>query len=172
MLFSITFLVEIKLNRKVLGIDPGFQNLGWAIKDEQSWITGVLTLSGRTSTRVKLLYDWLHLHARDVKVIGVEGLVVGGNVTLASNLKSIIAVVALFSADMTIPLFEIRPATHRFSICGVGKRCAEFDSVVAEILGYSPDTTHEFDAVSVGETAHRVVLRRVSSKVLRGIRRL
>lgn len=119
----------IKINMRILGIDPGFDRMGLGVVDASSgsskWVhhSCVQTNAGdEIGERLKNIRDGLAAAIKKYQpqVIAVEKLFFQTNVKTAINVSMARGVILLAAADAGLPVVELTPNQVKQGIAGFG----------------------------------------------------
>lgn len=156
------------LPRRVLGIDPGSQVVGWAIAESNQRgqlariDSGAWTL-GRAPTAMGIRLHRLHLHLMEVfdkyqpQEVALEAAFFGKNAQSALRIGEARGVVLMTAESFGVPLVELTPATVKARVAGTGAATKEqVEHLVAVHYGltdFDPVTADESDALAVAACA-------------------
>lgn len=144
---------------RVLGIDPGIANCGWAVLGDNGEVLdcGVIktTIKLAHDERITRVYDELYRIASSfqVKQIANERLPYNSKMVSTSGINEVIGVIALLSSRIGVKRIEYSPMTAKKRIAGSAK--ASKDDVMAEVRrrGWAGDLVeHSADACILAMT--------------------
>ena len=171
---------------RVLGIDPGFSSLGWAIcemfnRDLTASQCGVITTekakhlvqlrsSEDNIQRAQLIYHQLSkiLSHNDIGLIATETMSWPRNAGVVAKMGIVWGVIASVSEQLSIPMLQASPIEIKKAVTGNGK--ASKEEMIASIktkfpsLILPPQTTlqeHCADAVGAVMACQRTQLMRI-----------
>jgi crossover junction endodeoxyribonuclease RuvC len=140
---------------KVLGIDPGFSSMGWAIADVDAGVVRVELIgvfrtekdTKRTNTRSSednirragMLYDCLcaTIKCNNVKVIATETMSWPRNAGVVAKMGVAWGVIAAASRQYGVPITQASPMVLKRAVTGNGK--ASKEEMIAAIRTRYPD---------------------------------
>lgn len=145
---------------KVLGIDPGTQNTGYGIvEEESSRLTlkgmGVITTSSRDclSKKLKTIYDGLAevVIRFSPAVIVVENTFLSKNIQIAFKLGQVRGVALLIGELYSLQVAEYTPTQIKLAVTGYGAaQKSQIQMMVAQLLKLDqpPRSEHSADALA------------------------
>ena len=146
---------------RILGIDPGLANTGFAIIEHSGNQSRLLdhgcVLTATSQSPAQRLHD---IHTKIVEVIGqwnpdaaaLEQLFFSINVKSAMAVSEARGVIILATAHSQVPLTEYTPQQIKQAVTGGGRAGKEqVQRMVKVLLGLEeiPGTTHEADAMAI-----------------------
>lgn len=156
------------VRRRILGIDPGSQVVGWAIAETNDRgqlariASGAWTL-GRAPTAMGVRLHRLHEHLVEVfekyqpASVALEAAFLGKNAQSALRIGEARGVVLMTAEAFGAPLVELSPATVKTRVAGTGAATKEqVEHLVAVHYGlvdFEPATADESDALAVAACA-------------------
>lgn len=156
------------VKRRILGIDPGSQVVGWAIaeSDDRGQLaridSGAWTL-GRAPTAMGVRLHRLHQHLLEVfekyqpETVALEAAFFGKNAQSALRIGEARGVVLMMAEAFGAPLVELSPATVKLRVAGTGSATKEqVEHLVCVHYGltdFEPATADESDALAVAACA-------------------
>ncbi|PCJ52485.1 MAG: hypothetical protein COA70_12080 [Planctomycetota bacterium] len=156
------------VRRRILGIDPGSQVVGWAIaeSDDRGQLTriasGAWTL-GRAPIAMGVRLHRLHEHLVEVfkaykpESVALEAAFFGKNAQSALRIGEARGVVLMTAESFGVPLVEMTPATVKARVAGTGAATKEqVEHLVAvhyRLVDFAPATADESDALAVAACA-------------------
>lgn len=154
--------------RRILGIDPGSQVVGWAIAESNRRgqlarvDSGAWTL-GRSPTAMGVRLHRLHQHLVELfekyqpESVALEAAFFGKNAQSALRIGEARGVVLMTAESFGVPLIELTPATVKARVAGTGAATKEqVEHLVAVHYGltdFEPATADESDALAVAACA-------------------
>ncbi|PIR70173.1 MAG: crossover junction endodeoxyribonuclease RuvC [Candidatus Niyogibacteria bacterium CG10_big_fil_rev_8_21_14_0_10_42_19] len=148
-----------KINKKILGFDPGYGRLGWAVL-ERSGNKDVLIDAGCFETSAKISYPerlvligehvkkLLNKHSPDA--LAMEKLFFHTNQKTAMNVAEVRGVIIFFAGSR--PVYEFTPTQVKSSVCGYGKADKkQVQKMITILLGLkeTPQPDDKADAIAV-----------------------
>lgn len=152
-----------------LGIDPGKTNLGWAIRKDDRWATGVLVFSGPLPYRLLTFYNWLVKLEPHLEMVAVEVLK-GGRYLMTWDIASFCALAAIVAERANAVYAEVQPSTHYYCLTEIGKHTLVYDRAVKTIIGKTSCEIHELTAAGTLITAERALVGDVPFKIKDAVR--
>lgn len=152
---------------KVLAIDPGTQNFGWAILEynDTGWFdlvnSGVLSFSRKDDIQDKLraIRDHIIVHKKGCDAVAYEANFSGEHHNAVRALANVEGVIA--EVSWGTPLFFAEPRTIKKIVASNGNASKEvIQKVVCDIFGIFTEKTDESDAIAVGITHVRGMTRK------------
>ena len=168
---------------KVIGIDPGIANTGWAIISSENLGKYTHIESGHIKTSPKdelterigkiietvrplmkgpksYLKDW-----DKIKVIGIESVFFGKNVSSAMSTANVIGAISLAAFDNEIKCMMIRPNAVKEAVTGQSKGIDKglVRHYVNKTLGTDYKNDHQVDACACGIAAIQALRARPSA---------
>ncbi|MFK5956297.1 MAG: crossover junction endodeoxyribonuclease RuvC [Planctomycetota bacterium] len=156
------------LLRRILGIDPGSQVVGWAIAESNDRgqlariDSGAWTL-GRAPLAMGVRLHRLHQHLLEVfekyqpQEVALEAAFFGKNAQSALRIGEARGVVLMTAEAFGVPLVELTPATVKARVAGIGSATKDqVEHLVAVHYGlvdFEPVTADESDALAVAACA-------------------
>lgn len=154
--------------RRILGIDPGSQVVGWAVAESNDRgqlariDSGAWTL-GRAPTSMGVRLHRLHQHLVEVfekhqpESVALEAAFFGKNAQSALRIGEARGVVLMTAEAFGAPLVELTPATVKVRVAGTGSATKEqvqhLVSVHYRLTEFEPVTADESDALAVAACA-------------------
>jgi hypothetical protein len=150
-------------NIAIIGFDPGYVNLGWAMKYSQKFRTGLEKLEGSRTERLLQVKDLVDTMMAKVTpdiystiLVGVERLPVGVRAVIIM-LESVISVLEMRCAEHGAEVYTMAPRCHKsFILHGDKVNKSTYPSKYNEIVKskipkeYRVDATqHSLDASGV-----------------------
>lgn len=110
---------------RILGVDPGFANCGWAVIEDGAILDcGVIvtTVKEEHDARLRHIYEDLALIIRDYRVtcIANERLPYNSKMQGTSNIVEVIGLLGLLAAKVGVRRVEYSPMTCKKSMTGFG----------------------------------------------------
>lgn len=149
---------------RVLGVDPGFANLGLGLVAEERGTARlvacrtVITRAGRSNAaRLMKLREALVAFAREHEptVVAIEGQFFHHQRSAAFQVGQAVGVVLLTAAELELQVHEYGPMQVKQALVGTGRADkAQVAFMVRALLGLSstPNSSHEADALAVALT--------------------
>ncbi len=146
---------------RALGIDPGLGTMGYGVVTQygdrlvcESYGVVKTPSSLSLTKRLSLLYDGLKEKAGEYPPdrIAVEKLFFGRNITTAEMVWQARGVILLFSAQLGLEPYEIKPSEVKMAVCGYGAaEKGQVQGMVANLLGLEKNPTPDdaADALAV-----------------------
>jgi crossover junction endodeoxyribonuclease RuvC len=142
---------------KVLGIDPGLANLGWAVIDGDVIVDcGVIKTQSKMQNDARLLRLFEELenivdkHNLFGGVMANERLPYGARMKSASSIGEVIGVLGLLCAFYQMRRFEYSPMSAKRQATGSGKATKEMVIETARTLGWKGAIVeHSADAIAI-----------------------
>lgn len=129
---------------KVIGIDPGSQNMGWGIVSERSGVLGLVACgvirpkAGDFSARLGEIFHSLAavLDEHTPDEAGVEDVFTHKNVSAALKLGQARGVAVAACASRGLPVYSFEPRVIKKSLVGTGSaEKSQVSFMVARLLG-------------------------------------
>ena len=146
---------------RALGIDPGLGTMGYGVVTQygdrlvcESYGVVKTPSSLSLTKRLSLLYDGLKEKAGEYPpdIRAVEKLFFGRNITTAEMVWQARGVILLFSAQLGLEPYEIKPSEVKMAVCGYGAaEKGQVQGMVANLLGLEKNPTPDdaADALAV-----------------------
>lgn len=138
---------------RILGIDPGSRNMGWAILSPEGKIEGWGTVRTRPRTpQPETLLTLLHaledlVSDWNPSLIALEDLFFSRNVKSAMRVGEARGMVLLTAAQHGIDCFSFTPQQIKMVLTGSGRASKEeISDALLQRLGVSPPSQHAGDA--------------------------
>lgn len=143
--------------KRILGIDPGLANLGWAVVQGSNVLDcGVITTKASQQRDIRLLHIYEELesivdkHDMFKQHMANERLPYSAKMNSASSTGEVIGVIGLLSAFFQMYRFEYSPMAAKKSAVGSGKATKEEMIQSARNAGWNGSIKeHSADAIAI-----------------------
>lgn len=144
----------------ILGIDPGLENVGWGIVDDNKLVDcGVIVTSNKNSSvdRLGKIYNELEIIINKFKVdeMAIETLFFAKNAKSALKVAEAIGVIKICGKNNKLKVYEYTPLQVKQALVGYGRAEKEqVEIMVRDCLNLTDLITpsHAADAVAVALT--------------------
>ncbi len=163
---------------RALGIDPGLGTLGYGVVSQTGdrltcETYGVIKTPTNLSLtmRLSLLYDELKTKAAEYPpdIVAVEKLFFGRNITTAEMVWQARGVVLLFSAQLGLEPYELKPNEVKLAVCGYGAaEKGQVQGMVASILNLAKRPTPDDAADALAIAIAGLSMKAYDSNIMKG----
>jgi crossover junction endodeoxyribonuclease RuvC len=144
----------------ILGIDPGLENTGWGVVDDNNLVEcGVILTDKKDKSEVRLekIFEELQIIIKKYKVteVAMESLFFAKNVRSAMAVAQAIGVIKVAAKNLGKEVFEYTPLQIKMALVGYGRAEKEqVEIMVRECLGLDEpiSPSHASDAVAAALT--------------------
>jgi crossover junction endodeoxyribonuclease RuvC len=150
----------------ILGIDPGLENTGWGVIDDNKLVaSGVIltTKKDKSEVRLEKIFEEIQkvIKKYGVSEVAMESLFFAKNVRSAMSVSEAIGVIKVAAKNLGKPIFEYTPLQIKQALVGYGRAEKEqVELMVRDCLGLEEPITpgHASDAVAAALT-HSFTMR-------------
>lgn len=140
----------------ILGIDPGLENTGWAVVDEEKLI-GYGVIEIKSKDRLKDIYNGVEkiIKKYKIKEMAVESMFFAKNAKSALKVSEAIGTIKVCGMKNGIKVAEYTPLQVKMALTGYGRAEKEqVEQMVGTCLGLDKviRPSHAADAVAVALT--------------------
>ena len=144
----------------ILGIDPGLENTGWGVVEDNRLIDCGVILTDKkdkSEDRLEIIFEELQkiIKKYKVTVVAMESLFFAKNVRSAMAVAQAIGVIKVAAKNLGKEVFEYTPLQIKMALVGYGRAEKEqVEIMVRDTLGLEEPITpgHASDAVAAALT--------------------
>lgn len=144
----------------ILGIDPGLENTGWGVVDNNKLIECGVILTDKkdkSEERLEIIFEELQKIIKKYKVdeVAMESLFFAKNVRSAMAVAQAIGVIKVAAKNLGKPVFEYTPLQIKMALVGYGRAEKEqVETMVRSCLNLEEaiSPSHASDAVAAALT--------------------
>lgn len=144
----------------ILGIDPGLENTGWGVVDDNKLIECGVILTNKkdkSEDRLEIIFEELQKIIKKYKVteVAMESLFFAKNVRSAMVVAEAIGVIKVAAKNLGKEVFEYTPLQIKMALVGYGRAEKEqVEIMVRDSLGLEEpiSPSHAADAVAAALT--------------------